>query len=161
MNVSQIAINDFLSQRSLAVVGVSRTARKFGNTIYKTLKERGYRLFPIHPEMESLEGDRCYQTLESLPEKVGGVVFCVPPIRTEEMLAHVEAAGIRRVWLQLGAESYAAIRHCEKAGISAVHGQCILMFSEPVHGVHRFHKWLWRFVGKHPDVANKGSTQAS
>ena len=161
MNVTQFDINDFVSQRSFAIVGVSRSARKFGNTIYKTLKQRGYRLYPVHPDLESVEGDRCFRSLESLPEKVGGVVLCVSPLKVEETLLRVEAAGIRRVWMQQGSESYAAIRFCERAGISAVHGQCILMFTEPVQGVHRFHRWIWRMIGKHPSPQKDPANPAS
>ena len=129
MKVSQLAIYDFLSQRSLAVVGVSRSGKKFGNAIYRTLKQHGYRLYPMHLEAVTVEGDKCYPDFQSLPERVGGVVLCIPPLQTEEVLHQVLEAGIRRVWMQQGAESYAAIRYCEINGISEVHGQCILMFS--------------------------------
>ncbi len=55
---SRATVDDFLAQRSLAVVGVSRGGKKFGNMVYRELKAKGYRLFPIHPEAEELEGDR-------------------------------------------------------------------------------------------------------
>jgi hypothetical protein len=35
MRTSQVVVYDFLAQRSLAIVGVSRSGKKFGNTIYK------------------------------------------------------------------------------------------------------------------------------
>jgi predicted CoA-binding protein len=156
MKVSRLVVYDFLSQRSLAVVGVSRSGKKFGNAIYRTLKQHGYKLFPIHPVAETVEGDRCYPDFQSLPERVGGVVLCIPPMQTEEVLKHVFEAGIKRVWMQQGSESYAALRYCEKMGINAVHGQCILMFSEPVTAFHGFHRWVWKLVGKYP-VSDKRS----
>jgi len=150
MNVTQTGIFDFLAQRSLAVAGVSRGGKKMGNAIYKMLKEKGYKVFPVHPEAESVEGDKCYPTLQALPEKVGGVVICLPSIQTEKVLAQVLDAGISHVWLQQGAESYASLRFCEKNGIAAVHGQCILMFIEPVQSMHKVHRWVWKLVGKYP-----------
>jgi predicted CoA-binding protein len=60
------------------------------------------------------------------------------------------AAGIRRVWMQQGAESEAAIRFCAENGISAVHGECILMFAEPAAFYHRMHRWVWGLLGKLP-----------
>jgi predicted CoA-binding protein len=59
-------------------------------------------------------------------------------------------AGIKRVWMQQGAESQEAIRFCEQNGMSTVHGECIMMFAEPLgfHGIHRF---VWRLLGKLPN----------
>jgi predicted CoA-binding protein len=150
MKSTQVEINDFLSQRSLAVVGVSRNTKKFGNSIYRTLKQQGYKVFPIHRDAESIEGDRCYTALRALPEKVGGVVICIPPAQTEKLLEEVLEAGINHVWLQKGAESYSGLRFCEKNGITAVHGQCILMFAEPVVSIHKFHRWMTKFFGMYP-----------
>jgi predicted CoA-binding protein len=150
MSANQTEIYDFMSQRSLAVVGVSRTGKKFGNTIYKTLKQHGYKVFPLHPEAKAVEGDPCYPSFRALPEKVGGVVICVPPNQTEQVLPQVLEAGIKRVWLQQGSESFTAIRYCEKNGLAAVYGQCIMMFTEPVGSLHRFHRWVWKLIGKYP-----------
>jgi predicted CoA-binding protein len=147
---TKAVVNDFLSQRSLAVVGVSRGGKKFGNTAYKELKAKGYRLFPVHPNAESIEGDRCYPNLGALPEPVGGVLIVVPPAQTEQVVREVAAAGIHRIWMQQGAESEAAIRFCEENGVSAVHGECVLMFAEPAAFYHRMHRWLWGLLGKLP-----------
>jgi len=150
MKPTQVEIHDFLSQRSLAVVGVSRNPKKFGNAVYKTLKQQGYEVFPVNREAQSVEGDQCYPGVKSLPKKVGGVVICVPPVQTEKVLEEVQAAGVSRVWLQKGAESYAALRFCEKNDITAVDGQCILMFVEPVESIHRFHRWFTKLIGRYP-----------
>ena len=65
---TKAAVDDFLAQRSLAVVGVSRGGKKFGNRAYRELKAKGYQLFPVHPEAEVLEGDPCYPSLSALSE---------------------------------------------------------------------------------------------
>jgi len=150
MMTSMAAVNDFLSQRSLAVVGVSRAGKKFGNSIFTTLKERGYKVFPVNPNADNVEGERCYHSLGELPEKVGGVVICVPPAQTEKVVHDAFESGIGRVWMQQGADSYAALRFCEKNEMSVVHGHCVLMFAEPVKSVHRVHRWVWKLIGKYP-----------
>ena len=147
---TKAAVDDFLAQRSLAVVGVSRGGKKFGNTAYRELKAKGYRLFPVHPEAEALEGNPCYPGLSSLPEHVGGVLVVVPPAQTEQVLRDASAANIPRVWLQQGAESEEAIRFCKEQGISVVAGECILMFAEPLRFYHKPHRWVWKLLGKLP-----------
>jgi len=77
--------------------------------------------------------------LSELPEAVDGVVIVVPPPETEAVVDDAAQVGIRRVWMQQGAESQAAIRFCEERDISAVHGECILMFAKPA-GLHRLHR---------------------
>ncbi len=147
---TKAAVDDFLAQRTLAMVGVSRRGDKFGNVLYRELKGKGYRLFPVHPRAESLEGDRCYPSLQALPEPVGGLVVVVPPGQAEQVVRDAAAAGIRRVWLQQGAESPTVVQFCEQNGLSVVHGECLLMFAEPTGFGHRLHRWIWKVLGKLP-----------
>jgi predicted CoA-binding protein len=147
---SKAAVADFVSQRKLAVVGVSRKKMKFGNLAFRELKRKGYKLFPVHPHAEQLEGERCSASLAALPEPVEGLLVIVPPAQAEQVVREAAAAGIRRVWLQQGAGSPAAIRFCEENGISVVHGECILMFAEPAAWYHRAHRWVWGLLGKLP-----------
>ena len=147
---SKAAVADFVSQRKLAVVGVSRQGKKFGNFAFRELRSKGYELFPVHPQTETIEGERCYSSLSSLPEPVDGVLIVVPPAQTEQVVRDAAAAGIRRVWMQQGAESPAAIKFCQESGIQEVHGECILMFTEPLAWWHRAHRWAWKLLGKLP-----------
>lgn len=147
---SQTVVNDFVGQKSLAVVGVSRQPKKFGTYAYKELRKRGYHVFPVNPQAETIEGDRCYPSLAALPEPVGGVLVVVPPSQTEQVVREAAEAGIKRVWIQQGAASPEAIRFCEEKGISEVHGECILMFAGQVDSFHRFHRFVWKILGKLP-----------
>ena len=147
---SKETIHDFLSQRKLAIVGLSRGGKKFGNMIYKELSAKGYTLYPVHPEAETIDGARCYPNLAALPEAVGGVIVCVPPGQTENVVRDAAQAGIRRVWMQQGAESAAAIQFCAENGISEVHGECVMMFAEKVSFPHSLHRWVWKLIGKLP-----------
>lgn len=146
---SKSDVEDFISQKTLAVVGVSRGGQKFGNMAYRELKANGYQLYPIHPTAEKLEGDRAYADFKSLPEKAGGALIVVPPAQTEKVVRAAAAAGIRRVWMQQGSESEAAIRFCQENGIAEVHGECILMFAGKSF-FHKPHRWVWHLIGKAP-----------
>jgi predicted CoA-binding protein len=151
MTTSQQTISDFLAQRTLALVGLSRSGRKFGNAALRELRAKGYTVHPVHPSAETIGGVRCWPSLASLaclPEPVGGVLTVVPPAETEKVVAEAHAAGIPRVWMQQGSESTAAIRFCEAHGIAVVHHECVLMFAEPLGWFHRAHRWLWGRLGK-------------
>jgi hypothetical protein len=142
-------IESFLAEKKLALVGASRTGKKFGNAVQKELSSKGYELFLIHPEVQEINGVACYASLSELPEKVGGLINVVPPEQTEKMVKEARAAGIRKIWMQQGSDSPDAIRFCRENDMELVHGECIFMFAQP-QGLHKFHHWLWGLLGKLP-----------
>ena len=144
-------IDRFLAQRRLAVVGASARRRKFGNVILKELGAKGYEVHPVHPGAGEIDGRRCYPNLAAVADLVDGAVLVVPPAQTEKVVREAAEAGLRRVWMQQGAESDEAVRFCHEHGIEAIHGECILMFAEPAGFVHRLHRWLRGIVGKLPE----------
>ena len=144
-------IDEFLAQKTLAIVGVSRSGKKFGNAILKDLTKLGYRLLPVHPEAAEVDGQRAYPSLAALPEAVGGVIVVVPPAQAEQVVKDAAANGIRRVWLQQGAGSPAAITFCQENGMSVVHGECVLMYPKPTTSwIHGAHRWVWELIGRAP-----------
>lgn len=147
---SKKSVEDFIAQKKIAVVGVSRKKTKFGNAIYKELKQKGYDVFPINPHIAVFEGDACYPDLLSLPEKVDAVIINVPPAQTEKVVREAKQAGINKVWLQQGSQSETAVKFCEESGIDCVSNECILMFAQPSAFIHRAHKWIWGVLGKLP-----------
>jgi hypothetical protein len=149
---AKATIESFLAKKTLALAGVSRSGKGFGNAVLGDLTGKGYEILPVHPEAETLGGVRCYPSLADLPKAVGGLVLVVPPEQTEKLVQEAREAGIARVWMQQGSESAQAISYCREHGIDAVHGECIMMFAEP-RGIHRFHRWLWGLLGKLPKDA--------
>jgi hypothetical protein len=143
-------IADFVSQRTLAVVGVSRTGKKFANAAYKELREKGYTVIPVNPATDTVDGERCYPSLLQLPHAVDGAVVIAPREQSVQVVRDAAAAGIRRVWLQQGAESTVAVDACREAGISVIAGECILMFAEPAQWFHRAHRFGRRLFGSLP-----------
>jgi hypothetical protein len=147
---SRQAVDQFIAQRSLAVVGVSRSGKGFGNTAVRELRANGYRVFPVHPTAGEIQGLSCSRDLASLPEPVGGVLVVVPPEQTERVVREAAAAGIGRVWLQQGSSSPRALALCAEHGIEAVHGECVLMFLTTGPAIHRLHRGIRRLLGRLP-----------
>jgi len=147
---SKTAVDNFISKKNLAIVGVSRSGKKFGNTVNKSLKEKGYTTFIVNPNSDSIDGQTSYPDFKSIPRKIEGVLICVPPAQTELVVKDAHETGINNVWMQLGAQSEKAIKYCEGNNINYVANECILMFAEPVTGAHKFHRWVWKIFGKLP-----------
>lgn len=148
--ITRELIDDFVSRRNIAFVGASRNERKFGHNAYKELKAKGYNLIPVHHQAETIQGDKCYPDLNSLPNKVDGALIVLHPNDTEKAVKDAVSAGIKRIWLQQGAESEDAINYCKEHGVKVVHNQCVLMFAEPVASFHKFHRFLKKLFGRLP-----------
>jgi len=143
------SIEAFVAQPAIALAGISRCGRKFGNLAYRELTDRGYRVYPIHPSVDVIGGIRCYRTFEDLPEKVDAALIVLPPAQAVRAVKELAACGIRNVWLQQGAESQEVLRACQELGLNSISGECILMFAKP-KSYHKVHRWLWGLLGKLP-----------
>jgi uncharacterized protein len=150
MHNSKQTIDEFIALKSYAVVGVSRNKDKFGNAIYRELKAKGRRVSAVNPQLDMVEGDRCYAGLGALPEKPDAVVMVIPPQKTLPVIDEMARLGIKYLWLQQGAESREAEKKAEELGIKLVSGECLLMFLQPVGSIHGFHRTLKRIFGGLP-----------
>jgi len=120
-------IADFVGRRTWAVVGVSANPMKFGRRIYQDLRRAGYRVYAVNPHVTEILGDRVYPNLAALPERPDVVDLVVPPSVSEMIVKEAAAAGIRRVWMQPGAESPQAIEFCRASGIEVVAHACAMV----------------------------------
>lgn len=139
-------IEQFISQKHIAVVGVSD--KKFGGAIYKSLKKRGYAVYPVHPTREMFDGETCCPRLTDLPSNVKAAVVAISPDAAETVVEDAAASGIEYLWFQQGKDFSGAEANARDKGINTVSGKCILMYAQPVTGVHAFHRFLARIFGK-------------
>jgi hypothetical protein len=143
-------IRDFLSHRSMALVGFSRSGRKFSNNVYRELSGKGYKIFPINPAAQEAGGIKVYANFRELPEPVTAAVIMTPRPVTPQVVREAAEAGVTAVWIQQGAESKEAIQVCQEKELLFVSGRCILMFAEPAIWLHRVHRGFLRFFGRLP-----------
>ena len=139
-----------LSQKNFALYGASRNKNKFGSYILRDLKLKGYKLFPIHPNADVLENEKCYKSIHNIPFPIDGVIISIPPSQTEKIIDDLIDAGIKKVWMQQGSESNDAIKLCADNGINVISKECIFMFAKPAEFFHKAHRWVWGIFGKLP-----------
>ncbi len=148
--ISRKSIEEFVATKRIAVVGVSKNKAKFGNIVYNELKKKNYSVFAVNKMLDEIEGEKCYKNLDELKTRIDAVVCVVPPKQTEQIVKEANAIEIKHIWMQQGSESNSAIEYCKQHGINVIYKECLLMFLEPVKSIHRFHKWLWKILGKLP-----------
>lgn len=142
-------IKKITAQKNIVIVGVSRLGNKTGNLLYKELKARNYNVFQINPNADEINGEKCYRNFESLPNGVTAAVLTVQPSETKKVIMEAIKNGINNIWLQNGSGNDETQKYCEEKNLSYVYNECILMYCEPVTGVHKFHGWIWKLIGKY------------
>lgn len=147
---SRASIEAFVETKRLALVGASRRKGKFGNTLLRELRKKGYALKIIHPMADTIEGEPCLHSLSDVAGTVEGAIIVTSPRAVPDLLRQAAAAGIQRVWLQQGAESPEALAVGNELGLDVIHGQCILMHAQP-SGPHALHRFLVKLFGGLPE----------
>jgi hypothetical protein len=142
----------FLRLPRLALIGATDDRRKFGNTIYRELRDRpAGTVVPVNPNAVTVEGDTCYPSVGSIPEAVDGAIVMVPAGRATEAVDDCLDAGVARIWLFRGvgggSVSDAALARCDERGADVVAGACPLMFLDHAGGMHRLHRSIRRWRG--------------
>ena len=148
---------DFLAQKRIAVVGVSRN-QGTGNGILKALKGRGYEVVPVNPNATEVEGQKCYPNIKEIPGEVNAVVIVTRPDVTEKVAQECVEVGVDHVWMHYNAlfgesnssVSEEAAEYCRQNGINVIAGGCPLMFGEGADIGHKCMRWLLGITGKLP-----------
>lgn len=152
-NLKQAA-QDFLAQKRIAVVGVSRNEQETANAIYRHLRNHDYEMFAVNPNANEVEGDICYPNVQSIPDGVDGVLIVTTPKITEKVVRDCKIANIKRVWIHQGmgsSVSQEAVDYCREQGINVIPGACPMMFLEPVDIAHRCFRAVFGWMGKLPE----------
>jgi uncharacterized protein len=152
----QTLAREFLAQKRIAIVGVTRDEKGWGRHLYDEFKKRGYDTFAVNPA-RAIEGIQCYASLRDLPVKPDGVLLAVPPNVTEQIVQQVAELGIPRVWMHrgggVGAVSQSAIDFCRKNKIAVVYGVCPFMYLQPQGFGHKLHHSVAQWFGQLPPGA--------
>ena len=150
MKTKQANIERFLAAKKMAIAGVSKDPKKFGHVVYQELKERGYEVYPINPTTDSMDGIPCYSSVGALPAGIDHLLVLTRKPQTPGVIKDAVERGIKNIWIQQMSETPETLALINDKDINFIHKQCILMFVEPVAGVHKFHRVVKKFFGLLP-----------
>ncbi len=151
---SMSTIDDFLAQRRIAMVGISRQKGNFSLMLFNELCRRGYDVVPVNPRMKEVAGRRCYAQVQDIEPPVEGALLMTSPEATEAVVHDCAEAGIRRVWMYRaagkGAVNANAVQFCREHGMQVVAGECPLMFLPRAGLIHHVHGFFRKVAGRYP-----------
>ncbi|MCX8086161.1 MAG: bifunctional acetate--CoA ligase family protein/GNAT family N-acetyltransferase [Rhodocyclaceae bacterium] len=92
MNYEQHYLSPLFEPKSLAIIGASETPGSVGATLVSNVIDGGYtgRLFFVNPRHETVFGQKAYDSVESIPQRLDLAVICT---KAETVPAIVESCG--------------------------------------------------------------------
>lgn len=119
-------IQDILSFKKIAVIGMSKNTSKAAHYVPKYLADNGYDIVPVNPTTDEILNKKCYPSISEVPENVDVVEIFRP---SDVVLPFVEKAIEKKpkvIWLQEGIHNLEAENLARKNGIDVVFNRCML-----------------------------------
>lgn len=121
--------NLFTNIKTIAVVGLSDDTRRPSYEVASYLKEKGFTIIPVNPNINTVLGTKAYPDLLSIPEDIK--IDVVDIFRKSELvLPHVKEAlkrgDAKTIWLQEGIENKEAEDLARSNGLNVVSNFCIM-----------------------------------
>ena len=125
-NPTDDEIRTLLQQiKTIAVVGLSPKAARPSYMVAKAMQQFGYRIFPVHPAVDEILGEKVWPDLYALQEKPDLVdVFRAPQHVGPIVDACIELE-IPAIWLQDGVINEEAALKAQQAGLTVIMDRCI------------------------------------
>src|ERR1051326_8224319 len=120
--------------KTIAVVGLSSSPWRASLGVSKYMRASGYRIIPVNPNESEVLGEKCYPSLDAVPEPFE----IVDIFRRSEFVPEVVEAAIRCkakvIWMQETVIHEAAAQRARDAGLEVIMDRCIL--KEHMHWIH-------------------------
>ncbi|MET0065302.1 MAG: CoA-binding protein [Candidatus Thiodiazotropha sp.] len=114
-------------KRHVVVLGASNKPLRYSNQAVRLLTEKGYRVTPVHPKVEMIEGLKVAPNLSSIQEPVDTLTLYVGPERIQPMLNDIIGLRPQRVILNPGTESPELIHRLQQSGIHHLEACTLVM----------------------------------
>jgi predicted CoA-binding protein len=147
-------IQNFLAQKRIAIVGVSRNPEDFSRKLFAEFVLRGYDAIAVNPNVSQVDGRTCFARLQDITPAPAAALLMTSHDLVENILKDCAEAGIKHVWIYgTNGRSKApllSISELRIAGAKVVDGECPFMFLNKSGGIHRFHGFFRRLFGNYP-----------
>ncbi len=112
--------------KTIAVVGLSDNPLRPSHGVSAYMQSHGYRIIPVNPAISEALGEKSYNSLLDIPEKIDIVNIFRRPEFVEEIVDEAIALKIPAIWMQEEVIHEKAAEKARKAGIFVVMDRCIL-----------------------------------
>ncbi len=113
------------TSKTIAVVGLSDKPHRPSHEVAAYLKDQGFTIIPVNPNIREALGERAFPSLRDLPGPVDVVQIFRRPEHVPPIVDDAIAVGATAVWMQLGISHDAAAARARAAGLRVVMNSCM------------------------------------
>jgi len=113
------------TSKTIAVVGLSDKPHRPSHEVAQYLKDEGYRIVPVNPNISEALGQKAHRSLRDIPEPVDIVQIFRRPEHVPPIVDDAIAIGAKVVWMQLGIADETAAARARAAGLKVVMNTCM------------------------------------
>ena len=125
-NPSDAEVKQLLTKyRRIAVVGLSDRPDRPSFGVAEYLRDAGYAITPVNPQIDAWEGIQAADSLRELDPPVEIVDVFRRPEHVPDVVDAAIAAGAKVIWLQLGIVNEAAAKKARDAGLTVIQDLCL------------------------------------
>jgi predicted CoA-binding protein len=143
-------IQDFFKRKKWPLQEFQGMIKSSEPTYFKELKKKGFDVIPINPNTDEIYGEKCYRNVNDIPEGFQSVVVVTNKEQTAEVVSQCIDKKVKNVWIQQMSQTPEALDLIKDKNINLIANQCVMMFLEPVSGIHKFHGQIKKLFGKYP-----------
>jgi len=138
--------SNFFDNQPIAIIGVSRSKKKFANMFFSKLINNGY---TVNPNTDDINNTKCYRDITNVPEGVQSAIIITHHKHTDKILEDTIKRGIKNIWIQQKSESTRTKDIvAQNTDFNIITNSCVFMYAKPVNGMHRFHKFIKSMISK-------------
>ena len=119
-------IIEFLSFKTVAVIGMSKHSSKAAYYVPKYLLDNGYDVTPVNPTADKILEINCYDSVS----EINGPIDIIDIFRPSDQISSIIHDCIEKkpkvIWLQEGIHDFESEELARKAGILVVFNRCML-----------------------------------
>ena len=135
-NDSDEELREILGQSQvIAIVGESNDHYYTSYQVAQYLKKMGYTVYPVNPNIKTVDGDRSYPNMAAIPEPIDIVDVFRKPTHLGTVVEEAIAVGAKVLWAQLDVVSSTQEpeRKALGSGMKVVSNRCIRTEHERLH----------------------------
>lgn len=114
------------TENTIAIIGASASRSKYGNKAVRAYKDRGFVVYPVNPNHDTIESLRSYPSILDIPGRVETVSVYLPPAKTLTILEDIKEKNPDAVFFNPGSENEAVIQKAEELGLNALQACSII-----------------------------------
>ncbi len=107
-------------QMTVAVIGASNNRKKYSNKALRAYLISGYKVYPVNPKEEIVEGIKSYKSILDIEEDIDRATLYVPPQVGIKLIDEIAKKGVKELYINPGAESDELVEKARKLGLNPI-----------------------------------------